>query len=152
DFSAGAVASIPSEKLPPSAFPRAFNTAFEPVAGGGMALRRRPGLRFAAQPEASAGAYVAGMSPFVHFDMGARAAHQVGVTSDGKVWELEDSGSMEIEIPTNAGEFPSDTFTGTRWRFAEANNCLFGVSGAESFKVYKKTGVNTLYLSAVGIP
>lgn len=154
NFATGVVTSVPAEKLPDTAFQRAINTAFEPVVGGASVLRPRPGLRFAAEPAAGSGAYVAGMSEFVRFDDGARATHRIGVTSDGKLWDLNDVSSTEIVLPTAAGEFSVGGLDGTRWQFQQAANRLYAVSGAgdnDAFKVYKKDGVNTLYAAPFGI-
>jgi hypothetical protein len=150
DFATGVISSVPADKLPDTAFARAFNTCFLPAIGGTKVLRTRPGLRFAAQPAGSGGAYVAGMGGWTMFDGTARNEHRIYILSDGTLWNDETS----ITIPTGGGDFANSTLDGTRWQTMEANNRFFGVSGAgddDAFKLYRKTGINTVYAAPFGI-
>lgn len=150
DFATGVISSVAPDKLPDTAFARAFNTAFLPAVGGTRQLLRRPGLRFSAQPLATAGSYTAALAGWTMFDGLTRNEHRINIQSDGTLWNDETS----ITLPTGGADFANSTLDGTRWQFQEANNRLFGVSGAgddDAFKLYRKTGINTVYAAPFGI-
>jgi hypothetical protein len=150
DFATGVISSVPADKIPDTAFARAFNSSFLPAVGGSRVLRPRPGLRFSAQPAATAGAYTAGLAGWTMFDGDARNEHRISVQSDGSLWNDE----TQIVLPTGGADFADSALDGTRWQFMEANNRLFGVSGAgddDAFKLYRKTGISTVYAAPFGI-
>jgi hypothetical protein len=150
DFATGVISSVPADKLPDTAFARAFNTCFLPAVGGTKMLLRRPGLRFSAQPAATAGSYVTALAGWTMFDGSTRNEHRINIQSDGSLWNDE----TQITLPTGGADFADSALDGTRWQFQEANNRLFGVSGAggdDAFKLYRQEGVSTVYAAPFGI-
>lgn len=148
NFGGGAVFALPTTKLPAEAFPVGFNTALSPLFSGG--ITKRPGFVYKNTLDSAAGSWAAGQAFFVHDDDGSVATHHIAVSNTGYIYDISGT-TTNIPLPTTHGEFPDATLAGTTWRFAMANNALFGTSGQQAFKLYKKTGINTVYAAPVGI-
>lgn len=146
-FGDGVVMTLPKNKIPKSAFSFGINTALLPHSGGGMVVTKRPGFN---RKDTHIGAgYVTGMAFFGHNSSGTITNHLIGVTSEGTIDAMADPAG-QLTIPTTNTEFSSSTLSGATngVRFAQANNCLFGVTGGSSFKIVKQSG--TLYVRAFG--
>lgn len=149
-FEGGVVYSLPTQELPNNMIPVGFNTAYINTPGGNRVLGKRPGYLYKNTLGSASGSYATGQSFFFHDDTGVVATHHIAVSNTGYIYDIHGT-TTNIPLPTANGEFPDATLDGTSWRFAAANNALFGVSGSQAFKVYKKTGVNTVYAAPIGI-
>jgi hypothetical protein len=156
DFSKGVISNLPPTKLVDSASPRAFNTAFRAIEGGQMGLTRRPGYREIAKGSTDDTTLVA-QAFFEYTEDGTTTRHHIGVASDGTLWELSGSGSTQLVPPVSAVEFASAVIAGVSAgvAFIQAKNMLLGWprgTGATPFKIYRRTGLSTLYVGTIGLP
>lgn len=162
NFATGVVSSVPPDKLPDSAYTRAFNTAFAPTTGGGSALLPRPGYEFGGQlTDGGTPSTVIAMTEYVHY-VGDTADSRVniGIDDNGVVWKFDSVGATRIVFANNDGTFtenPSDHVVymnvGT-WTFAQFNNTLFafeGSGGNDAFKLFMKPSNTTIYGAGIGV-